>query len=64
MYAKEFKLYPVSPYVHYVGATSLKKRYLGSEYISFVVKNLSIFLPFIYMDIPIETGRTVNNFDD
>lgn len=48
--------------MHYVTATNLKKGYLGSASISFVLKYLSIFLPFIYMNIVIEIGQIVSNF--
>lgn len=48
----------------YVGATGLKKGYLGSAQSSFVVENLTIFVSFIYTDVLIEIGKTMNNFND
>lgn len=59
--AKENK---VPPPPCYVGATGLKKGYLGSESTSFVVENLTIFLALIYTDMLIEIGQTMNNFND
>lgn len=52
-----------SPLPRYVGATGLKKGYLGSESTSFVVENLIIFLSLIYTDTLIEIGQTMNNFN-